>query len=158
MITLALKVDVLRQQLFLLDGAGRVLAEYPVSTAANGLGEQKNSFKTPRGHHQIRAKIGDGLPINTVFRGRRPTGEVYEHAMGVQKDWILTRILWLSGLEQGFNRLGAVDTMQRYVYIHGTADEVQIGKQVSHGCIRMRNQDILELYDRVQVGERVYII
>ena len=152
-----IKIDVLKQRLQLQNTMSQVLAEYSISTAKKGLGEQKNSFKTPRGLHQVRAKIGDGMPINTVFRGRRPTGEIYDSTMDTQKDWILTRILWLSGLEKGINRLGNVDTMQRYVYIHGTADEANIGQPVSHGCIRMRNRDILELYDRVQVGDHVRI-
>jgi len=152
-----LKIDASKQRLFLLDANDNLLAEYPISTAANGLGEQKNSFKTPRGRHQVRAKIGGGMPVNTIFKGRRPTGEIYQNGMGHKQDWILTRILWLSGLMPGFNRLGDVDTMQRYIYIHGTADEAQIGKPVSHGCIRMRNHDILELYNHVQIGDHVYI-
>lgn len=133
----------------------RELNCYAVSTAANGPGEQKNSEKTPRGKHIIRAKIGNALPINTVFKGRRPTGEIYKLGMREQypnRDWILTRILWLSGLEVGKNRLGNVDTMQRYIYIHGTPDEVKLGVPGSHGCIRMRNNDLLDLFERVPVG------
>lgn len=154
---MTLIVDVSRQQLFLLDLQEHLLQSYPVSTATNGLGEEKNSFKTPRGWHQVRAKIGAGLPLFTVFRGRRPTGQVCDVTMDKQRDWILTRILWLSGLEVGVNRLGKVDTMQRYIYIHGTAEEDRIGQPVSHGCIRLRNEDILELFDQVRIGERVYI-
>lgn len=154
---MTLLIDSEQQALSLLDDKERVIAVYPVSTAVNGLGETKNSFKTPRGWHQIRAKIGAGMPINSVFVGRRPTGEVYSSSMTQNRDWILTRILWLSGLTPGVNRLGEVDTMQRYIYLHGTADEARIGQPVSHGCIRLKNKDILSLFDRVRVGEHVYI-
>lgn len=154
---MTLLIDTTMQQLFLHDADDQLIATYPVSTAKNGLGEEKNSFKTPRGLHQIRAKIGAGCPINTVFRARRPTGEIYQPGNEENRDWILTRILWLSGLTVGVNRLGNVDTMQRYIYIHGTADEKHIGKPVSCGCIRLRNRDILELFEQVGVGELVNI-
>jgi len=133
---------------------------YLISSGANGPGEQKNSEQTPRGSHIIRAKIGAGVPINTVFVGRRPTGETYEKGMKLQhpnRDWILSRILWLSGLEVGKNRLGNVDTMQRYIYIHGTPDEISMGTPGSRGCIRMRNRDLIELFDLVPVGCQVEI-
>lgn len=136
------------------------LKSYSVSTAKNGVGEIKNSEKTPRGWHVIRAKIGGGRPLNTVFVNRRPTGEVFAPACRVQypnRDWILTRILWLSGSEIGKNRLREVDTMQRYIYIHGSPDDVEMGKPGSRGCIRMRNQDVIELYDLVAVKDKVYI-
>jgi hypothetical protein len=132
----------------------------PVSTALNGAGELKNSGCTPRGEHVIRACIGDGLPLNTVFVGRRPTGEIYSDALGQQfpqRDWILTRILWLSGTELGKNRLGNVDTMQRYIYIHGCPDALPMGVPLSHGCIRMHNTDLIELFSRVSAGTRVII-
>ena len=115
---------------------------------------------TPRGRHVIRAKIGDGEPVNTVFRGRRPTGEIYQSGMREaepHRDWILTRILWLSGCEPGVNRLKNVDTMRRYIYIHGTPDEVSMGTPGSHGCIRMRNSELLALYDLVSAGTPVTI-
>ncbi len=131
-----------------------------ISTALNGVGEQKNSGCTPRGHHIIRACIGAGQPINTVFVGRRPTGEIYNEVLGQQfpnRDWILTRILWLSGLELGKNRLANVDTMQRYIYIHGCPDSLPMGIPLSHGCIRMHNKDLLDLFGRVQAGTRVFI-
>jgi len=108
----------------------------------------------------IRAKIGEGQPVNTVFVERRPTGEIYEPQMREQfpdRDWILTRIFWLSGLEPGKNRLANVDTMRRYIYIHGTPDDVKMGEPGSHGCIRMRNQDLIQLFDWVPVGSRVFI-
>lgn len=125
---------------------------YPVSTAANGLGEKNGSFCTPRGRHLVRAKIGAGQPLRAVFVRRRPTGEVWTpelHARYPGRDWMLTRLLWLSGCERGFNRLGDVDTMRRVIYIHGTHDFAELGKPGSHGCIRMRNEDIAELFDLV---------
>ncbi len=137
------------------------LRTYPVSTAKYGVGERSGSLCTPRGKHLIRAKIGAGQPVNAVFAGRRPTGEIYTPELGLrfpERDWILSRILWLSGCEPGSNRLGEVDTMRRYIYIHGTADEGAIGRPVSHGCVRMRNQDIMELFDLVPAGTPVEIV
>jgi lipoprotein-anchoring transpeptidase ErfK/SrfK len=145
-------VSVARQTLHLLDDAGRPLREYRVSTGKAGVGEVAGSFRTPRGRHLIRAKIGGGAPQNTIFVRRRPTGEVWSPefaALHPGRDWILTRILWLSGCEPGRNRLGKVDTMRRYIYIHGTPDGVEMGAPGSHGCIRMRNADIVELFDLV---------
>lgn len=132
----------------------------PVSTALNGAGEQEGSGCTPRGWHTIRAKIGDGQPVNTVFVGRRPTGEIFEPSLAEsypQRDWILTRILWLSGLEVGTNRLGNVDTMRRYIYIHGCPDSEPMGEPRSHGCIRMHNPELLALFGRVNAGLKVWI-
>ena len=125
---------------------------YSVSTAKNGPGEKNGSFCTPRGSHIVRAKIGAGQPVNTVFVRRRPTGETWTpelHAKHPGRDWMLTRLLWLSGCEPGFNRLGEVDTMRRYIYIHGSPDTAEMGKPGSIGCIRMRNRDIVELFERV---------
>ena len=125
---------------------------YPVSTAARGPGEKNGSLCTPRGRHIVRAKIGAGQPLNAVFVRRRPTGEVWTrelHEKFPGRDWILTRILWLSGCEPGKNRLGDVDTMRRYIYIHGSPDTAEMGKPGSIGCIRMRNRDIVELFDLV---------
>lgn len=156
-----IKIFLATQTLELLDEAGQVVARYPVSTAANGAGELRGSFCTPRGRHIVRAKIGAGQPENTVFVRRRPTGEIYTPELAAQhpgRDWILTRILWLSGCEPGFNRLGEVDTMRRYIYIHGSPDEVPMGVPGSHGCIRMRNRDIVELFDQVEHGTPVEII
>lgn len=133
---------------------------YPISTALLGLGEQQGSYQTPRGKHVIRAKIGDGLPIHSVFTRRRPTGEIYSKELALafpERDWILTRILWLSGLEQGKNRLGTCDSMRRFIYIHGTHEEASIGVPKSRGCIRMRNQDIIELFQIVSPGSQVLI-
>jgi len=148
------------QQHLRLFGEEGVLLDVPVSTAVNGPGEQNGSGSTPRGWHQIRAKIGEGCPINTVFLARRPTGEIYTPELRQaepERDWILTRILWLSGLEPGRNRLGEVDTMRRYIYIHGTPDEESLGVALSHGCVRMHNDDIIALFEQVEVGTRVLI-
>lgn len=140
--------------------ANTVVASYAISSALHGPGEASGSFGTPRGRHIIRAKIGEGCPTGTVFVGRRPTGEIYSAAMSIafpERDWILTRILWLSGAEPGKNRLGSVDTMRRYIYIHGAPDEVAMGTAQSHGCIRMRNDDVMALFARVSVGTPVQI-
>lgn len=155
-----INIHVSTQQLELCDDKGRALRRYTVSTAANGVGETSGSHCTPRGRHIIRAKIGAGQPENTVFVSRRPTGEIYTPELGARfpgRDWILTRILWLSGCEVGFNRLGESDTMRRYIYIHGTPDSVQLGKPGSHGCIRMRNADLIELFDLAPAGTAVEI-
>jgi lipoprotein-anchoring transpeptidase ErfK/SrfK len=156
-----IKIHLAKQQLELLDDAARLLKRYSVSTAKRGVGEQNGSLCTPRGRHVIRAKIGAGQPLNTVFVRRRPTGEIYSPELGKRypkRDWILTRILWLSGCEVGFNRLGSVDTMRRYIYIHGVPDSAPMGEPASIGCIRMRNDDIVELFDQVPVRTLVEII
>ena len=145
-------IDIPSQTLSLLGDDGACIRRYSVSTARNGAGEASGSFCTPRGRHIIRARIGAGAPIGAAFRGRRPTGEVWTPELAAAnpgRDWILTRILWLSGTEPGFNRLGEVDTMRRYIYIHGTPDTEPVGMPGSHGCIRMRNDDIVDLFDRV---------
>ena len=139
-------IDIGRQQLTF---QGRT---WSVSTAKNGPGEKNGSFCTPRGRHIVRAKIGAGQPVNAVFVRRRPTGEIWTpelHAKYPGRDWMLTRLLWLSGCQPGFNRLGEVDTMRRYIYLHGTHEFAEMGKPGSIGCVRMRNQDILELFERV---------
>ena len=154
-----IRIDLDRQCLE-LHVRGRPDTIYPVSTAANGPGEQEGSECTPRGMHVVRARIGAGAAPGTVFVGRRPTGERYTPELGAAypgRDWILTRILWLSGTEPGRNRLGRVDTMRRYIYIHGCPDDVDITSPGSHGCIRMRNDDVIALFDRVEAGTRVMI-
>jgi lipoprotein-anchoring transpeptidase ErfK/SrfK len=154
-------ISIPAQILELLDERGRTVCSYPVSTGANGVGEENGSFCTPRGAHYIRAKIGKGLPDNTVFVKRRATGEIYAPELGqanAGRDWILTRILWLSGKEPGYNRLGSCDTMSRYVYIHGTPDNTVMGKPGSRGCVRMRNADIVELFELVSAGTPVEIL
>jgi lipoprotein-anchoring transpeptidase ErfK/SrfK len=158
-IMMSLKIVVKTQQMVLYNNE-HLVKVYSISTAKKGVGEQLGSEQTPRGWHVIRAKIGQDQPENAVFRGRRFTGEIYTPDLKVQypdRDWILTRIFWLSGLEHGRNRLGSVDTMRRYVYIHGTPDETSLGIPGSHGCIRMNNQDILELFDLVPVGAKLLI-
>lgn len=155
-----IEISVAAQTLQLLDDAGQLLREYTISSAAKGVGEQMGSYQTPRGRHRVRARIGDGLPLGAVLRGRRPTGEVCTPELILaqpDRDWILTRILWLCGEETGKNRGGQVDTMRRYVYIHGTPDSVALGVPGSHGCIRMRNTDMVDLFDRVPVGTPVVI-
>jgi len=155
-----IEISISSQELTLFQKTGAV-RRYQISTGLNGVGCEKDTGKTPVGKHIIRAKIGSGLPINTVFVGRRPSGEVFSEELAKQypqRDWILTRILWLSGTEKGKNRLGNVDTMQRYIYIHGTPDSEPMGKPLSHGCIRMRNQDLMELFDMVEVHTPVEII
>jgi len=145
-------ISIGQQTLVLVDDSGRVLRLYSVSTALKGPGERRGSFCTPRGRHLVRAKIGAGQAANTVFIGRRPSGEVYSRELAgryPERDWILTRILWLSGCEPGRNRLGEVDTMRRYVYIHGSPDTAPMGQPGSIGCIRMHNADIIELFDLV---------
>ena len=156
-----IEISIQQQTLTVLDDDGELLAQYAVSTAANGVGCEKNSGCTPLGNHIIRAKIGAGALPNSVFVGRRFAGEICTPELMAQfpeRDWILTRILWLSGKEPGKNRLGNVDTMQRYIYIHGTPDSTEMSKIGSHGCIRMRNDDVIALFDTVPVGTPVVII
>ncbi|HEY3326025.1 MAG TPA: L,D-transpeptidase [Novimethylophilus sp.] len=153
-------ISISDQILTLRDDMGESLAVYPVSTALNGPGEAMDSGCTPRGRHVVRARIGAGQPLGAVFVGRRPTGEIWTPGLAVrepQRDWILTRILWLSGCEPGVNRLGHCDSMQRYIYIHGAPDSEPMGIARSHGCIRMRNADVAELFDRVPAGTPVMI-
>jgi hypothetical protein len=155
-----IEIDLATQTLSLLDDAA-LIVRYDISSARNGPGEQPGSYCTPRGAHVIRAKIGAGAPIGTVFVGRRPTGEQWSPELAAahpKRDWILTRILWLSGCEPGFNRLGPVDTMRRYIYIHGSPDTAPMGVPGSIGCIRMRNRDVIDLFDRVKAGTPVLIV
>jgi len=137
-----------------------VISSYPVSTARNGVGEQMGSECTPRGWHQVRAKIGNETALNSVFVGRRATGEIYNSELSQsypKRDWILTRILWLGGLEPGTNRYGQVDSTWRYIYIHGCPDQLMKGQPESHGCIRMTNADVLQLFNQINIGERIFI-
>lgn len=155
----SIRISLSEQRLDLLR-AGTLWKRYAVSTAKNGAGERNGSQMTPRGRHVIRAKIGVGAPLGAVFRGRRPTGEIYSEQLARAqpgRDWILTRILWLSGLEPGKNRLGEVDTMRRYIYIHGTPDSTVLGVPGSIGCVRMANAAIVELFDLVPAGTPVEI-
>jgi hypothetical protein len=154
-----IRISINEQRLQLLD-AGSIMMDVAVSTAANGPGEIMHSECTPRGWHRVRAKIGAGCPVNTVFVGRRPSGEIYTPALQREnpgRDWILTRILWLCGLEPGTNRFGEVDSMRRYIYIHGCPDADPMGIASSHGCVKMRNADMITLFDSVPAGTRVKI-
>ena len=154
-----LRVSLSTQTLDVFDGAecGKV---YLVSTALNGAGERNGSGQTPRGAHEVKALIGAGSASGTVFIGRQPTGEVYSPALWAAqpgRDWILSRIVWLSGLDEGRNLGGDVDTFARFIYIHGTPDEEPMGEPRSHGCIRMRNADVIELFTQLAIGMRVQI-
>ena len=152
-------IDIQQQQLQLLNGDA-VTKSYSISTALNGPGEQQGSECTPRGLHRIRIKIGAGCPENAVFVGRRFSGEIYSSELGKQypdRDWVLTRILWLTGLEPGRNRGGEVDSLRRYIYIHGCPDSEPMGEPRSHGCVRMRNRELMELFNLVEVGTLVDI-
>lgn len=154
-------IQIASQTLTLRSRQGEPLLAATIASAKNGVGEQYGSECTPLGNHIVRAKIGANQPVNSVFVGRRPTGEIYSPEMRnqyPQRDWILTRILWLSGTEIGRNRLGSVDTMRRYVYIHGCPDEDRMGVPSSHGCIKMHNNDIVELFNRIPVGTAVNIV
>ncbi|MCP5419312.1 MAG: L,D-transpeptidase [Gammaproteobacteria bacterium] len=154
-----IRINLAEQCLYLQEGE-RVFRRYPVSTARNGPGELRDSGCTPRGLHRIKLKIGAGAPLNTVFVGRRPTGEVYTPELAARypgRDWILTRILWLSGLEPGRNRYKERDTLRRYIYIHGCPASEPLGVPLSHGCIRMSSAEISDLFDRVRRDDRVLI-
>ena len=155
-----IRINIGTQYIDIIDKNGSIIKRYAISTSKNGAGEQNGSYCTPRGRHIVRAKIGAGRPLNTVFVERRPTGEVYSPELArsfPKRDWILTRILWLSGCEPGINRLGKVDTMRRAIYIHGSPDSAEMGKPGSRGCIRMRNEDLVELFDLVPVRTPVDI-
>ena len=154
------RISIAEQLLTLFDERGHALCCHPVSTASKGAGEAFGSYCTPRGKHIIRAKIGAGVPENTVFIARRPNGEIYSPELAAAfpgRDWILTRILWLSGCEPQRNRFGGIDTMRRYIYIHGTPEEGLIGRPASHGCVRMLNADVVDLFSRLPEGTLVYI-
>ncbi len=154
-----LDIDIASQQLTVFK-LGKKIISYPISTAKNGAGELKGSECTPRGWHNIRAKIGANQPLHSIFIGRRPTGEIYSTELAQlhpNRDWILTRILWLGGLEPHKNRYGNVDSTWRYIYIHGSPDDTVTGSPQSHGCIRMKNNDLVELFNRIAVGIKVYI-
>lgn len=158
-VSVYLHISITRQEMTWRE-QGKTQHTWLVSTAKHGPGERKNSGCTPRGWHKVRAKIGEGQSVGTVFKGRRPTGEIYDPSWEIvfpERDWILTRILWLGGMEPGFNRYGEVDTTWRYIYIHGSPDLGVTGVPASHGCIRMRNIDIIHLFSLVPIGMYVLI-
>jgi lipoprotein-anchoring transpeptidase ErfK/SrfK len=155
-----IRISIAAQQLVLLEQDSARLG-FPVSTARNGAGQQQGTGCTPLGRHRIRIRIGEGCPEGAVFVGRRHTGEIYSAELArahPDRDWVLTRILWLTGCEPGHNRGGEVDTLRRYIYIHGTPDSEPMGVPLSHGCIRMRNRDLVELFERVRAGDEVEIV
>lgn len=156
-----IQVIVPEQILELYDDDAMLLRSYKVSTAKNGIGQRYGSFQTPLGRHQICEKIGADQPINTVFKARVPTGELYspelERSYPERADWILTRILWLEGLEEGLNRGGEVDSKERKIYIHACPSSQPMGRPLSHGCVRLHNEDMIELFDLVDVGTSVTI-
>ena len=154
-----IKIFISKQQLILFDEEDSI-KQYSISTAKNGSGERKNSECTPRGEHIIAEKIGQGAKENSVFVGRIETNELYNSKLRdfhPRRDWILTRILWLSGIEEGKNKKGDVDSHDRYIYIHGSPEDIEMGYPGSRGCIRMRNSDVIELFNLVNVGTRVII-
>jgi len=152
-------VDVPQQSLSLYEH-DQCLQSWPVSTASRGCGNDRDSLKTPLGAHRIAEKIGAGCQAHTIFKAREDTGclaDVIMQAHSGDEDLITSRILWLKGIEAGKNLNGDVDTQQRYIYIHGTPEEGLIGQPVSHGCIRMRNRDVIELFELVEVETLVFI-
>lgn len=156
-------IDTRLQRLYLWEpypDGDMLIREYPISSAKNGLGEQSGSYCTPRGRHRIAEKIGASQPLYAVFKARVPTGEIWSRELSAENpgcDWILTRILWLQGMEEGKNKGGTVDSHDRYIYLHGTDEEHLIGTPASHGCIRMKNVDVAELFDLLEVGTEVVI-
>ena len=159
-VTNQLIVILAKQQSMHCYNGDQLLATYRISTGKNGLGEQSGSERTPRGWHSIHNIIGLEQALNSVCVAREWTGVLYTSELGTkfpERDWILTRIIQLDGLEPGRNKGGDVDSLQRYIYIHGTAHEDQLGMPASHGCIRMANADITLLADWVEIGARVFI-
>jgi len=158
--SVSLLIRISEQQLYLLDELEEVVQKYPVSTSKYGTGNKDGSFQTPVGRHYIKEKIGDQAPMNEVFIGREPLGvleNLQSQQAGFPEDIITSRIMWLQGLEPGVNKGGDVDSYQRYIYIHGTSEEDKIGTAASHGCIRMRNDDVIDLFDQIETGCEVLI-
>jgi len=155
-----LLVGVKSQTLRYYDGSGLLARQYSVSTAKFGVGEQKNSYQTPRGWHKVCEKIGDGAEKDTIIFRQKITPWKYSETLHQQypnKDWILTRVLWLCGMEPGLNQGGDVDSYDRYIYIHGAGAHVPFGTPSSLGCVRMKSDDVIELFDHTAVGTDVYI-
>ncbi len=156
-----IEVDISKQQLYLYcryaDSDQEQVKTYPVSTSKYGIGNRAGSDKTPLGQHRIENKFGDGAPAGMIFKARRATGRIAEMNVKGAGDLVTTRIMWLKGLEPGKNRGRGIDSHKRYIYIHGTAEENKIGQPASHGCVRMYNSDVIDLFDRVPEGTKVYI-
>jgi lipoprotein-anchoring transpeptidase ErfK/SrfK len=156
----SIRVNIGEQTLYLMNEQGDVEREYPVSTSKYGVGNESGSEKTPLGLHRIKDKIGGSMPINMVMVGREPKGllqDCINEGMELPDDVITSRIMWLEGMEPGRNQGGYVDTYNRYIYIHGTSEENKIGTPASIGCIRMLNEDVIELYRLVDTGTEVLI-
>ena len=156
----SIAINVTQQQLRLLDEDGNLLQQYPVSTSKYGTGSENGSEKTPLGLHRIKDKLGGAMPVNEVYIGRVPHGnleECQQRGVDLPDDVIMSRIMWLEGMEPGRNQGGYVDTYQRYIYIHGTNHEDSIGTPASIGCIRMRNDDVVDLFRQIEVGSEVLI-
>jgi len=154
-----IEVDISEQKLYLFcryENGNEEVKIYPVSTSKYGIGNQAGSNKTPLGLHQIKKKIGDGAPQGMIFKARQQTGRIANINAEIG-DFVTTRIMWLSGLEPGKNSGRRIDSYKRYIYIHGTAEENKIGQTASHGCVRMYNSDVIDLFDRVTEGTEVYI-
>lgn len=150
-------VGIKRQKLYLIQN-GKLIHEFEVSTAKNGAGCEKGSQKTPIGLHEIRRKIGDNVPLAGQFNFKKHNGEIADINLSdspTEEDYILTRILTLRGLEEGINKGEGIDSYERAIYIHGTADEGLIGKPASHGCVRMKNEEIIKLYDLIEENTKV---
>ena len=150
-------IDTRKQTLYWINIDELENKSFPISTAANGLGNRLDSYKTPTGIHRIKQKIGDGQPAGMIFEAREPSGRICKNTDNREMDEITSRIMWLDGLEPGLNKDGVNDSFSRYIYIHGTSDEKRIGEPVSHGCIRMTNKDVIELYDNALVNDLVLI-
>ena len=156
----SIRIKVSEQKLYLLNEAGAVEREYPVSTSKYGVGSENGSEKTPLGLHRIKDKVGGAMPVNMVLVGREPKGlleDCIRDGVELPDDVITSRIMWLEGMEPGRNQGGHVDTYNRYIYIHGTSEEDKIGTPASIGCIRMLNDDVVELYRLVDKGTEVLI-
>ncbi|MCK5823879.1 MAG: L,D-transpeptidase [Ichthyobacteriaceae bacterium] len=153
-------VNVDKQELYLLKGTD-TLNVYKVSTATNGIGNKSGSNKTPLGKHSVISRVGEGKPIGATFVGRQFTGKISEiitDSIDVADDLVLSRIMRLQGLEEGVNKGSGIDSYKRYIYIHGTNEEGLIGKPASHGCIRMFNNDVIDLFNKTEIGTQVNIV
>jgi hypothetical protein len=152
-------VDVSRQLLWVIENT-HIVNEYEVSTSRYGVGNKQDSYKTPLGAHAIKQKIGDGAALGEIFKARQASGQQAQIIFQPEHDYqdlILTRILWLTGLEPGHNSGPGIDSYTRYIYLHGTQEEGLLGQAVSKGCVRMANQTIIDLFKMVEEGTFVYI-
>ena len=154
-----IEVDISEQRLYLIEN-NLIKASYPISTSKYGEGSIQNSFKTPLGEHSIKEMIGEEVKINTIFTSRintKRSATIIDQFEDTDNDYVTSRIMWLDGEEDGFNKGGNVDSFRRYIYIHGTHEEGLIGTKASHGCIRMFNYDVIELFNLVNIGTKVLI-